>query len=483
MDHHPPPPSRPPRRWEHAFASWLRRTNLWHLLWISMVLAELFTALIVASMSVLFHGRITADYLITGAVAAFWVSLIVVALLIYLVRQLQESEHREKQALDAGNRAKSEFLATMSHEIRTPMTAIIGMSELLKESELDEQGRARVETIANAGEGLLALLDDILDLSKVEAGHLEPEAIPFHVGQTLEEVREILRIPAETRGLKLSVEIAPGLHPHRHGDPRLLRQVLINLTGNAIKFTHEGSVRLSLDEAPREQRLRFSVSDTGIGIPPEKQELIFDPFAQSDTSICREYGGSGLGLSISKRLVGAMGGTIGVESEPERGSTFHFSLPMRRADTRPLNREREATDEGGEPPSSHPRGERPLNILLADDNPDNIALFLAYLQGSSHHIVTADDGARAVERFKEDRFDLVLMDIQMPVMDGYSAIRAIRQWEAHQRPSATPILALTAHALESDHDQSLAAGCDGHLTKPIRKAHFLREIERHATSD
>ena len=559
-----------------------------------------------------------------------------------LARDVTEPRKAEREILAAreaalaASRAKSEFLSSMSHEIRTPMNAILGMAEVLAETPLSDEQRRFVETMRNNGAALLDLIDGILDLAKVESGRLSLETTEFDLCELVERVVETLGIRAYAKGLELVSVIAPHLPRVLVGDPLRLRQILINLLGNAIKFTAEGSVVLTvsgrIDDSAEHattpsrpksefQELDFAVSDTGIGIPPETLAELFAPFTQADSSTARKYGGSGLGLSIVKRLVELMGGEIGVTSEPGRGSTFRFALrlevaanPAARAaiaatsldgkrifvaDPHPMNRlvlrqwaeshdaeEIETADterviglicrqsldlafldcrvdeadvfeiarslvargdrdregrppaiilmltpnelgaqidrmramgigaaqrcyylvkplknseiarvvglafdpEGAvnEPPPNAPamptisasaKPVTPLRILVADDSPDNRMLIQAFLRHLPHQLDFAEDGAVAIDRAKAHRYQVILMDIQMPTVDGYTATRAIREWETAQSYPRSRIIALTASALGDAVRKSLAAGCDAHIAKPVNKATLIAALE------
>jgi CheY-like chemotaxis protein/HPt (histidine-containing phosphotransfer) domain-containing protein len=354
------------------------------------------------------------------------------------------------------------------------------MADLLSESSLVEEQRDYVEIFQKAGANLLHLIDDILDFSKVESGHLELESIGFDLRTLLEKVIEMMALRAKDHGLRLSLEIRPGVPSGLVGDSNRLRQIIINLVGNALKFTERGSVTLRVGPDPGGAAgwLRFDVIDTGIGIAADKTELIFDRFTQADSSTTRKYGGTGLGLAISKGLVELMGGRIGCISEIGKGSTFFLTVPL------PVRLDAERAEHSAPPGMAAlpvvSKGPKPnIRILIVEDSEFNLILVKAYLKNSGYDIDSAENGKIGVEKTISWNPHLVLMDLLMPVMDGLEATRAIRQWEAETQAQPRPILALTAHATGEGAGGSLEAGCSEHLTKPIKKATLLEAISRH----
>jgi signal transduction histidine kinase/ActR/RegA family two-component response regulator len=379
---------------------------------------------------------------------------------------------RAKDAAEAGNRAKSMFVANISHELRTPMNGIVGMTELLLDTPLTSDQRRFVEMGRHSTQQLLALIDDLLDLSTLEAGRIEMETLSFAPRALLAAVVEDQAAGASRKGLRLESSVSPAVPEVVAGDSQRLRQVLANLIGNAVKFTTHGDVYVHVgvqSESPEAVVLQFSVADTGIGIPPEKRDTIFQPFVQADGSTTRRYGGTGLGLAISAELVSLMGGRIWIDSEAGRGTTFHFTMRVAR---------QQASGRIADPPPPVPRkqGARALRILVAEDEPTNRTVAAQLLEKRGHIVTTAGDGREAVALCEREHFDLVLMDVQMPVMSGIDATAAIR---ARERGSGahTPIVALTAQARPDDRRRCLEAGMDGYVSKPLHGPTFVSAIE------
>jgi signal transduction histidine kinase/DNA-binding response OmpR family regulator len=556
--------------------------------------------------------------LFLAVVGCLFTVLILIAVYIVVGREMHERKRAElelacaRDMAEAASRAKGDFMANVSHEIRTPMNAILGMTELTLDTELSSQQRENLSVVKSATECLLAIINDLLDFSKMEAGKLALDEEDFNLRDHLADVLGLLGLKAVDKGLELSYRVDPFVPDRLRGDPSRLRQILVNLVGNAVKFTEKGDVlvEVSADLGPeRAIELHFRVTDTGIGIPPEKRELVFEPFTQADGSTTRIYGGTGLGLTISSQLVKLMGGRLWVESELGRGSTFHFTakffaqvwgeitepaslsslkgLRVLVVDDNAVNRrileeiltywemnptlveggqmaihELQRARDAREPfslvlldammpdldgfsvaeqiksdsrlqttvilmltssdrhgfvdlarssgiaaclnkpihqnklldaileafhgtPKAQPRldspvpslpRDRPLRILMAEDNPHNQRVAMLILAKSGHTVTVAANGLEAVEALKRDSFDLVLMDLQMPLMDGLQATAAIREAEAGTS-RRVPIIAMTAHAMREDQERCLAAGMDGYLSKPIQSSTILSKIQ------
>ena len=394
-----------------------------------------------------------------------------VTLVVRRVRRLSQDVAQARDRAEAGDQAKSEFIANMSHEIRTPLNGVLGMAQVMEAGELSPEQRGRLQVIRDSGAALMSLLNDVLDLSKIEAGKLELSEGVFRLDELAERVSATFAGVAAAKDLQLRVSVAPDAAGPWHGDGLRLRQVLANLVSNATKFTDSGSVTLEIDRAP--QGVRMAVRDTGIGIAADQLSGLFDKFTQADASATRRFGGTGLGLSISHRLVTIMGGTLAAASRPGAGSTFTVLLPLR-----PAAAGAAVASPGSDAavaPMAAP--DAPLRVLAAEDNPTNQLVLRALLDSLGAELTLTGDGVEVVEAYRPGAYDVVLMDVQMPRLNGLEAARAIREHEAEQRAPRTPILALTANVMNHQVEAYLDAGMDGHIAKPLDFAAFYAAID------
>ncbi|MBX7248911.1 MAG: response regulator [Caulobacteraceae bacterium] len=400
-----------------------------------------------------------------------WLAILLALLVAPLVAVRNERIKRqlERESLDArsASDAKSAFLATMSHEIRTPLNGILGMTQAIMRDELTAEQRSRIEVVHSSGQALLTILNDILDLSKIEAGKLELERSAFDVATLVEGAHAAFTALASQKGLSFEVDVSEPAQGVYEGDPLRIRQVLLNLISNAVKFTSEGGVRVEIEATP--VGLSFSVSDDGVGIAPDRVARLFEKFVQEDASTTRRYGGTGLGLSICRELCAAMGGVITAESRLGEGSRFSFELPLTRIASAP-----QAVDQ---PSSGAPASPTSIRILAAEDNPINQQVLKALLGPAGVELMVVGNGEAALDAWSREAWDVVLMDVQMPVMDGPTASQRIRLLEAELGFPRTPIIALTANVMPHQIESYLAAGMDTFVAKPIEVEALFAALE------
>ncbi len=389
----------------------------------------------------------------------------------YLLERIMHSQELQAAMLksEAANIAKSEFLANMSHEIRTPMNAVIGLSSILEKSQpLTDNQKKYITTLRESGESLLMLINDLLDVAKIEASAIEIENIDFDLKQLLSEIVNMLSVGIREKGLTISLDTTTIENIWVKGDPTRIRQIITNLCSNAVKFTSHGKVVVSVFRQ-ESQEFCISVSDTGIGISPEKLTKIFEKFTQADNTISRKFGGTGLGLAISKTLTELMGGKIFVTSEVGRGSCFTVILPLKEA---AVYRNVLSAQKIKVEPLTH-KG----HVLLVEDYPANVLVATTFLEEFGYSVDIANSGVVALKKATKNRYDCILMDVQMPLMDGFQATDAIRRHERSNGKSATPIIGMTAHALQGDRERCLAAGMNEYVSKPFSPDELKKKLE------
>jgi len=392
---------------------------------------------------------------------------------------LRKELEKAKEEAEESNKSKSSFLARMSHEFRTPLNGIIGMSDILSHSSLSKDQTDYIETIKYSADNLLYLVNDILDFSKIESGKLELEKTTINLPDFIDKIKKMFETLTNSKGLYFKMIMQEDCHLSVKGDPVRIRQILINLLGNAIKFTKTGGISLKIDkinsdDLRKEIMIRFSVEDTGIGIPKESTKKIFESFEQSDASITREFGGTGLGLAICKNLVEMMNGSIEVRSELSKGSEFSFTLPLEIAESKEEKYQQEL---------EKVEISKNLKIMLVEDNPINIKVFVSYLKDFNFDITIAENGSEAIKCFQQKDFDIIFMDIQMPVMDGYTATKKIREIEKDNNLEETTIIAMSAHSIEEEKEKATESGMNNFISKPVRKNSLLKFILHFSKSD
>ncbi len=437
-----------------------------------------------------------------------FLSQIVIAVMFVMfllrIKTLQTDLKRKEEEIsrtEEASQAKRIFLASMSHEIRTPLNGILGLTELSLQNCREEEMRKHLELITSETDFLLSIVNEILDFSKIEAGKMVLDKIPFDMSTLVSNVLEGFGLRAESKGLYLKALLSPNMPTRVCADPGRIRQILVNLIGNALKFTHQGGITVELEPLEVEEEeltLLISVHDTGIGIPEQKQKEIFESFTQADSSTSTKYGGTGLGITLCKQFVELMEGEMGLESEENKGSVFWFTLKLARQEagcaTTGYGTPLENTDAVAATPRSVKAGEIPslpipyeeIRVLLAEDYPTNQRVATSHLESKGYQVFLAENGKEAVEIYQRESIDLVLMDVQMPEMNGYDATREIRRLQGEDREDLSPesyaaelpILALTAHATTEMLEQCLEAGANAILTKPLRKKEFLETVEK-----